>query len=47
MSIRSSSFNRFRHCGESVSTARREGDADPNKNIIADTMKVIGNWGYG
>ena len=37
----------FRRFGESVSTARREGDSDPNKTIIADTMKLIGNSGYG
>ena len=37
----------FRHFGESVSTARRAGDADPDKAIIADTMKLLGNSGYG
>ena len=37
-------FQRFR---ESVSTARRAGDADPDKAIIADTMKLLGNSGYG
>ena len=37
----------FRHIGESVSTARRDGDADPDKAIIADTMKLLGNSGYG
>ena len=37
----------FRHFGESVSTARRAGDADPNKAIIANTMKLLGNSGYG
>ena len=37
----------FRRFGESVSTARREGDADPNKTIIADTMKLLGNSGHG
>lgn len=30
-----------------VSDARRNGDRDPNTTIIADTMKVIGNSGYG
>ena len=30
-----------------VSDARRMGDNDPNTAIIADTMKVIGNLGYG
>ena len=29
----------FQHFGESVSTARRAGDVDPDKAIIADTMK--------
>ena len=37
----------FRHFGESVSAARRAGDEDPDKAIIADTMKVFGNSGYG
>ena len=37
----------FRHFGESVSTARRVGDADSDKAIIADTMKLLGNSGYG
>ena len=27
--------------------ARRAGDADPNKSIIADTMKLVGNSSYG
>ena len=37
----------FQHFGESVSTARRNGDADPDKSIIADTMKLLGNSAYG
>ena len=37
----------FRHFGESVSAARREGDGDPDKTIIADTMKLLGNSAYG
>ena len=37
----------FRRFGESVSAARRAGDADPDKAIIADTMKLLGNSGYG
>ena len=37
----------FRRFGESVSTARRAGDEDSDKAIIADTMKVLGNSGYG
>ena len=37
----------FRNFGESVSKARRAGDTDPNKAIIADTMKLLGNSAYG
>ena len=37
----------FQRIGESVSTARRNGDADPEKAIIADTMKLLGNSAYG
>ena len=37
----------FQHFGESVSAARRAGDADPDKTIIADTMKLLGNSAYG
>ena len=37
----------FQRYGESVSTARRAGDADPDNAIIADTMKLLGNSGYG
>ena len=37
----------FRRFGESVSTARRAGDEDPDKAIIADTMQLLGNSGYG
>ena len=37
----------FRNFGESVSTARRNGDVDPDKAIIADTMKLLGNSSYG
>ena len=32
---------------DQVSNARRAGDADPDQGIIADTMKLIGNSGYG
>ncbi len=32
---------------QQVSDARREGDKLPEKAIIADTMKLIGNSGYG
>ena len=37
----------FQHFGKSVSTARRNGDVDPDKSIIADTMKLLGNSAYG
>ena len=37
----------FKAFGESVSQARRDGDADPDQAIIADTMKLLGNSGYG
>ena len=37
----------FQRFGESVSAARRAGDSDPEKAIIADTMKLLGNSGYG
>ena len=37
----------FRRFGDAVSTARREGDVHSHKAIIADTMKLLGNSGYG
>ena len=37
----------FRHFVQEVSDARRAGDADTAQKIIADTMKLIGNSGYG
>ena len=37
----------FRRFGDAVSTARREGDVRSHKAIIADTMKLLGNSGYG
>ena len=37
----------FRQFGDAVFTARREGDVHPHKHIIADTMKLLGNSGYG
>ena len=37
----------FQRFGESVYAARRAGDSDPEKAIIADTMKLLGNSGYG
>ena len=37
----------FKPFGEKVSQARRDGDADQDQAIIADTMKLLGNSGYG
>ena len=37
----------FRRFGDAVSTARLEGDVHSHKAIIADTMKLLGNSGYG
>jgi hypothetical protein len=37
----------FQSFGEAVSNARRMGDVDPNKTILADSMKLIGNSAYG
>ena len=37
----------FQHFGESVSAARRAGDTNPSKAIIADMMKLLGNSAYG
>ena len=37
----------FQNFGDSVSAARRAGDTDPAKAIIADTMKLLGNSAYG
>ena len=32
---------------ENVSDARRQGDIDPYTSVIADTMELLGNSGYG
>ena len=37
----------FKKFADDVSDARRTGDLDKDKAIIADTMKLIGNSGYG
>ena len=37
----------FRRFGDAVSEARREGDVHHDRAIIADTMKLLGNSGYG
>ena len=40
-------INCFQDFGDQVSNARREGDLDPDKAILANLMKLIGNSGYG
>ncbi|KAK7087561.1 hypothetical protein V1264_021595 [Littorina saxatilis] len=37
----------FLEFGETVSSARRSGDKDPSKAILADTFKLLGNSAYG
>ena len=37
----------FKAFGETVSDARRKGDLDPSKAILADTFKLLGNSAYG
>ncbi|XP_031573378.1 uncharacterized protein LOC116307332 [Actinia tenebrosa] len=37
----------FKSFGDAVSNARRAGDVDPSKAIIAETMKLVGNSSYG
>ena len=37
----------FKAFGEHLSQARQNGDADPDQDIIADTMKLLGNSAYG
>ena len=37
----------FQQFGNQVSQARQNGDADPDQAIIAYTMKLLGNSGYG
>ena len=37
----------FQAFGEKVSNARREGDQNPDKAIIAEIMKLLGNSSYG
>ncbi|XP_070178816.1 uncharacterized protein, partial [Littorina saxatilis] len=37
----------FKAFGETVSHARRQGDQDPSKAILADTFKLLGNSAYG
>lgn len=39
--------NCFKDFGNAVTNARRAGDVDPSKSILADTMKLIGNSSYG
>jgi very-short-patch-repair endonuclease len=37
----------FKNFTDKISDARRTGDVDPSKAIIADTMKLLGNSAYG
>ena len=37
----------FESFGQEVSSARRDGDVSPDKAIIADSMKLLGNSSYG
>ena len=37
----------FKEFGERVSEARRSGDSDPSKHIVAETFKLLGNSAYG
>ena len=37
----------FKDFGDRVSNARRQGDLDAAKAILAETMKLIGNSSYG
>ena len=37
----------FKELGETIADARRAGDADKSMEIIAETMKLIGNSLYG
>ena len=37
----------FQNFGDQVPNVRRDGDFDPDKAILANIMKLIGNLGYG
>ena len=37
----------FAGFADDVSNARRQGDRDPSTAVIAETMKLFGNSGYG
>ncbi|GFR89461.1 hypothetical protein ElyMa_000794400, partial [Elysia marginata] len=37
----------FKYFGERVSNARRIGDSDPSKTVLAETYKLLGNSAYG
>ena len=37
----------FKEFGDAVSNARREGDVDSSKAMIADMMKLVGNSAFG
>jgi hypothetical protein len=37
----------FQNFGDNISDARRAGDIDPNKKIVAETKKLEGNSSHG
>ncbi|XP_025085055.1 uncharacterized protein LOC112558684 isoform X2 [Pomacea canaliculata] len=37
----------FKAFGDMVTSARRQGDSDPSKNILSETFKLLGNSAYG
>ncbi len=37
----------FKELGETIADARRAGDADKARELIAETMKLMGNSWYG
>jgi len=45
--IKAASGHPFKPFMEKVSNARRDGDADKDKAVIAETMKLIGNSAFG
>jgi len=45
--IKASAFKVFKPFMEDVSNARREGDVDKSKEMIADMMKLVGNSAFG
>lgn len=45
--IKANAHRPFKQFMDDVTEARREGAKDPSKNMIADTMKLCGNSGFG